>query len=693
MKKFKCNIAFLSVLTAVLSSCLSYVDIIDKEDPNFSYWTNLSICCLEGSTYRFSAALTNTQDRVSEYGFCYQSESDSVEYVVAENSVENIYTADVTIEKNYGKTYNVDFVMHNGLGDKRSIASSEFTVNPLSSFVQFDSIITLSYDRQSKEAIVELACAVDEIVDVSAWGITYGKSQDLTQNITTIESTGDFNGKISATIPECLPGEVYYIRPYVKDGESIAEGSTNKLSVKALPLVSTSEVTEIKCFSALSGGVIVDVGGEDNIVAKGLVYGESSDLTIHSAMYVESGEGSDPFGMVIPSLKHGTRYYVRAFATNSVGTSYGEAKEFVTEDLDLSRVQDLSVSETANCYVVSESGLYKFLPMKGNSKESVGEVYSVEVLWESFGTSSPLSPGDLLACSPVICDGAIIFKTAETFFEGNAVIAARNSSGTILWSWHIWLTDSPIEIVYANGAGIMMDRNIGATAVEMYDRCSYGLIYQWGRKDPFLGSLRFLWDGYQEYSTMVWTAAVESSSITGTIDYTIANPTTFIEHNTYNGDWYYTGTSSTDNTRWLSSKTIYDPCPPGWRVPDNSVWINSGLENAEDKVSVRGLSVLWPYATPSTWYPATQYFFRRASSWVERHYSGYYASVDGGMCIGYSYDDFDSGVYSDPHKYFNVVAHEGGFWQEYSVRCYKIDADGSDLSSSTEGLGNSEYEW
>ena len=100
MKKFKCNIAFLSVLTAVLSSCLSYVNIIDKEDPNFSYWTNLSICCLEGSTYRFSAALTNTQDRVSEYGFCYQSESDSVEYVVAENSVENIYTADVTIEKN-----------------------------------------------------------------------------------------------------------------------------------------------------------------------------------------------------------------------------------------------------------------------------------------------------------------------------------------------------------------------------------------------------------------------------------------------------------------------------------------------------------------------------------------------------------------------------------------------------------------
>lgn len=361
MKKFKCNIAFLSVLTAVLPSCLSYVNIIDKEDPKFSYWTNLSICCLEGSTYRFSAPLTNVQDRVSEYGFCYQSESDSVEYVVAENSVENIYTADVTIEKNYGKTYYVDFVMHNGLGDKRSIASSEFTVNPLSSFVQFDSIITLSYDRQSKEAIVELACAVDEIVDVSAWGITYGKTQDLTQNITTIESTGDFNGKISATIPECLPGEIYYIRPYVKDGECYAYGKIDRLDILFLPIVYTNEPSDVISNSATLHGDVRDDGGTE-VIRRGFFYTEGYISAYEDASWhtVNVGNGVGEYSRVL--LLDPNRYYSYcAFAENERGMSYGEIKSFTTGvclvQMTLPVVLDVtSTSLRISCTIVHDGG-------------------------------------------------------------------------------------------------------------------------------------------------------------------------------------------------------------------------------------------------------------------------------------------------------------------------------------------------
>ena len=61
-------------------------------------------------------------------------------------------------------------------------------------------------------------------------------------------------------------------------------------------------------------------------------------------------------------------------------------------------------------------------------------------------------------------DGYIAFKTADTFKEGNAVIAAKDADGKILWSWHIWLTDQPEEHVYNNNAGTMMDRNLGATS-------------------------------------------------------------------------------------------------------------------------------------------------------------------------------------------------------------------------------------
>ena len=119
-----------------------------------------------------------------------------------------------------------------------------------------------------------------------------------------------------------------------------------------------------------------------------------------------------------------------------------------------------------------------------------------------------------------------------------------------------------------------MDRNLGATSATPGDVGALGLLYQWGRKDPFLGSSSIS-SNTEAMSTITWPSAVESNNSTGTIDYATANPTTFITYNGKNHDWYYTGDSSTDDTRWQSSKTIYDPCPAGWRVPDgggSGVW-------------------------------------------------------------------------------------------------------------------------
>ena len=239
---------------------------------------------------------------------------------------------------------------------------------------------------------------------------------------------------------------------------------------------------------------------------------------------------------------------------------------------------DLSVSGTANCYVVSEAGLYKFKTVKGNRSTSVGIVASAEVLWETFGTDVKPSVGDLVK-SAEYQDGYIAFQTADTFKEGNAVIAAKDASGNILWSWHIWMTDEPQGQVYYNNAGTMMDRNLGATSATPGDVGALGLLYQWGRKDPFLGSSSIHYDDMElAKSTITWPSAVVSDSSNGTTEYATAHPTTFITYNSSNYDWYYTGDSSTDNTRWTTSeaaKSIYDPCPAGWRVPDggsSGVW-------------------------------------------------------------------------------------------------------------------------
>lgn len=271
---------------------------------------------------------------------------------------------------------------------------------------------------------------------------------------------------------------------------------------------------------------------------------------------------------------------------------------------------NLSQNGTANSYVVSGVGKYKFAAVKGNSSESAGSIASAEVIWESFGTLVTPSVGDLVK-SVSYKDGDITFNTADSFKEGNAVIAVKDASDNILWSWHIWFTEEPQEQVYYNNAGTMMDRNLGATSAVPGEVGAIGLMYQWGRKDPFLNSPGF---STPANSTILWPSTVSSDSGHGTIGYATANPTTFIASNSINDDWYYTGDSSTDDTRWTTSETtksIYDPCPVGWRIPDD-VWSralglsgNNYLYGSFDKTN-KGMDFSAKLGDDTViWYPAT----------------------------------------------------------------------------------------
>lgn len=246
---------------------------------------------------------------------------------------------------------------------------------------------------------------------------------------------------------------------------------------------------------------------------------------------------------------------------------------------------NLSQDGTANCYVVSSEGKYQFKPTKGNSQELLENVESAVVLWQSFGTDVAPKPGELVETA-YYKDGMIFFTAKEK--KGNAVIAAQDKDGEILWSWHIWLTDEPQGQVYNNNAGTMMDRNLGATSATPGDVGALGLLYQWGRKDPFLGGCQI---SYKEStmqtkaaSSIVWPSAKASDSSNGTIAFSVSHPTTFVSENTSNRDWCYSGSNEIDNTRWQSSKTIYDPCPSGWRVPEggpDGVWVKA-FNTSED---------------------------------------------------------------------------------------------------------------
>ena len=389
----------------------------------------------------------------------------------------------------------------------------------------------------------------------------------------------------------------YHVRAYAVNsaGESVGD-VVSFVTSPELPIVETAEITEVTKSGAACGGNIVDDGGSE-VTARGVVWSTSPDPVVSLSTKTSDGTGAGMFTSTISGLLSGTKYYVRAYASNSGGVSYGDVHTFTTS---------YDLMDASNCFIISRSGTYAFKPVKGNSSESVGNVKSVEVLWESFGTSTTPKIGDLIE-SVFYVDGSIIFQTSSTFREGNAVIAAKDASGKILWSWHIWLTDEPGKCVYANNAGIMMDRNLGATSATPGEAGALGLLYQWGRKDPFLGSSSIS-SNVEAKSTISWPTPVSSSSSRGTIGYALEHPTTFITFNNSNYDWYYTGSLSTDNTRWQSEKTIYDPCPAGWRVPDgggNGVWNKAGFDDLSYDSSNEGMLFGSGISSPSTWYPAS----------------------------------------------------------------------------------------
>lgn len=158
-----------------------------------------------------------------------------------------------------------------------------------------------------------------------------------------------------------------------------------------------------------------------------------------------------------------------------------------TPDDEPENVTDLSKSGTANCYIIKTAGDYSFdATSRGNGKKAEGVDFTEEKLNPADVRLVWQSNKDGLIDSLSLKDGRIYFSAKN--LGGNALVAALDEAGNIIWSWHIWLLNEDIADVKTRKGALIMDRNLGATSLDPESPESHGLLYQWGRKDPFPAS-------------------------------------------------------------------------------------------------------------------------------------------------------------------------------------------------------------
>lgn len=260
--------------------------------------------------------------------------------------------------------------------------------------------------------------------------------------------------------------------------------------------------------------------------------------------------------------------------------------------------------QPSNCYMINAAKTYSFdatvigngdagiIADAGFHATSAGiDPKSAKLMWED-------SEGFISGVSLV--KGKVNFTAEKNV--GNAMIAVFDGAGTVLWSWHIWgVGDTmPEDEEVSSQATIsekstlkvkytVMDRTLGALSKTSY----FTTLYQWGRKDPIPNSTVYYVDGQAAGIETTYPVHKPGSAADATILTSIQHPECIIDDykgqagdwlasdktNKYNLLWGDNNTTYVFNKSkpaagkgWTKGKTIYDPCPSGYRVSSKFAW-------------------------------------------------------------------------------------------------------------------------
>lgn len=272
--------------------------------------------------------------------------------------------------------------------------------------------------------------------------------------------------------------------------------------------------------------------------------------------------------------------------------------------------------QPSNCYMINAAKTYSFdATVIGNGDAGI-------IADAGFHTTSasidPKSAKLMWEDSEGFISGVSLVKGKVNFTAeknvGNAMIAVFDGAGTVLWSWHIWgVGDTmPEDEEVSSQATIsekstlkvkytVMDRTLGALSKTSY----FTTLYQWGRKDPIPNSTVYYVDGQAAEIETTYPVHKPGSAADATILTSIQHPECIIDDykgqagdwlasdktNKYNLLWGDANTTYVFNKSkpaagkgWTNGKTIYDPCPSGYRVSSKFAWTGfCGSSSGETK--------------------------------------------------------------------------------------------------------------
>ena len=294
---------------------------------NFVTLDSPKVIAASGNDVSISATISKAEGvTLSEAGIFYSSDPDvSIEDTkVTSNNTETI---NVEIQ---GLTTGAKYYMRSYVMDREYIAFSE-TVEFVPHAVP--SVTTVSVSNISYTTAVSGGTSIsDNGLDITTKGVVWSTEANPTIELETKTKNGAGMEDYVADLSGLSPGTKYFIRAYAINSDGVGYG--NEITFETLSqsnaTVTTNAPSEVTSSSAMSGGNVISDGGAE-VTGRGVVWSIDHNPTISLDTKTSDGTGVGKFTSAIIGLAPGTTYYVRAYVTNTLGTSYGEEVSFTTQ--------------------------------------------------------------------------------------------------------------------------------------------------------------------------------------------------------------------------------------------------------------------------------------------------------------------------------------------------------------------------